>query len=71
MNEELPTSPQIDIEEYANGVVHPVTKETITKYKTLIEDPLLKDKWKKAMCVELGRWHMGIKTSQASTQSKL
>ena len=32
MNEELPTTPQIDIEEYANGVVHPVTKETITKY---------------------------------------
>ena len=43
MNEELPTTPQIDIEEYANGVVHPVTKETITKYKILIEDPLLKD----------------------------
>ena len=55
MNEELPTTPQINIEEYANGVVHPVTKETITKYKTLIEDPLLKDKWKKAICVELGR----------------
>ena len=55
MNEELPTTPQIDIEEYANGVVHPVTKETITKYKTLIEDPILKDKWKKVMCMELGR----------------
>ena len=44
MNEELPTTPQIDIEEYANGLVHPVTKETITKYKTLIEYPLFKDK---------------------------
>ena len=43
MNEELPTTPQIDIEEYADGVVHPVTKETITKYKTLIEDPILKN----------------------------
>ena len=59
MNEELPTTPQIDIEEYANGVVHPDTKETITEYKTLIEDPLLKDKWKKAMCVELGRLAQG------------
>ena len=59
MNEELPTNPQIDIEEYANGVVHPVTKETITKYKTLIKDPLLKDKWTKAMCVELGRLAQG------------
>ena len=69
--EELPTTQQIGIGEYANEVVHPVTKETTTKYKTLIEDLLLKDKWKKAMCVELGRWHMGIKTSQAPTQSKL
>ena len=29
-------------EEAANGVVHPVTKETITKYKKLIDDPLMK-----------------------------
>ena len=27
-------------EEVANGVVHPVTKETITKYRKLIDDPL-------------------------------
>ena len=59
MHEELPTTPQIDIEEYANGVVHPVTKETITTYKTLIEDPFLKNKWKKAICVELGRLTQG------------
>ena len=31
------------LEEVANGVVHPVTKETITKYKKLIEDPLLRE----------------------------
>ena len=29
-----------DLEQVANGVVHPVTKETITKYKTLIADPV-------------------------------
>ena len=28
-----------ELEEVANGVVHPVTKETIIKYKKLIEDP--------------------------------
>ena len=28
-------------EEVANGVVHPVTKETITKYKEIIDDPLM------------------------------
>ena len=36
-------------EKVANGVVHPVTKETITKYKKLIEDPLLREMWAKAM----------------------
>ena len=29
------------LKEVANGVVHPVTKEIITKYKKLINDPLL------------------------------
>ena len=48
------------IEEVANGVVHPVTKETITKYKKLIEDPLLRDTWAKAMCKELGRLCQGF-----------
>ena len=28
-------------EEVANGVVHPVTKETITKYKKLIDDLIM------------------------------
>ena len=31
------------LEEVANDVAHPVTKETITKYKKLIEDPLLRE----------------------------
>ena len=48
------------IEEVANGVVHPVTKETITKYKKLIEDPLLRETWAKAMCKELGRLCQGF-----------
>ena len=34
----------VDPEHFANGVVHPVTKETITKYKKLIDDLLLHDK---------------------------
>ena len=48
------------LEEVANGVVHPVTKETITKYKKLIEDPLLRETWSKAMCKELGRLCQGF-----------
>ena len=42
-------------EKVANGVVHPVTKETITKYKKLIDDHLMKVVWSKEMCKELGR----------------
>ena len=30
------------MEQVANGVVHPVTQETITNYKKPIDDPLLK-----------------------------
>jgi hypothetical protein len=46
-------------EEVANGVVHPVTKETITKYKQLIADPITREVWEKAMCKELGRLTQG------------
>ena len=46
-------------EHMANGVVHPVTKETITKYKKLISDPLLRKTWLEAMCRELGRLAQG------------
>ena len=47
------------LEEVANGVVHPVTKETITKYRKLMNDPLLRDEWMKGMCKELGRLAQG------------
>ncbi len=47
------TGPIIEIEEFCNGVVHPVTKETITHYRKLIKDPLLKDLWTKAMSKEI------------------
>ena len=36
------TGPLIDIEDHCFGVVHPVTKETITQYKKLQHDPDLK-----------------------------
>jgi hypothetical protein len=50
----------IDIEEYCYGVVHPVTKETITHYRKLIKDPLLKNLWIKAMSKELHRLAQGF-----------
>ena len=48
------------LEEVANDVVHPVTKNTITKYKKLIEGPLLRETRSKAMCTELGRLCQGF-----------
>ncbi len=47
------SGPLIEIEEYCNGVVHPVSKETITHYRKLIKDPLLRDLWLKVMSKEL------------------
>jgi hypothetical protein len=47
------TCPVIEIEKYCNGMVHPVTKETITHYRKLIKNPLLRELWLKAMSKEL------------------
>jgi len=51
--------PLIDIEEYCYGVVHLVMEETITHYRKLIKDPLLKELWLKAMSKELHRLAQG------------
>ena len=45
----------IDINEVCNGVIHPVTNETITKYTKLMNDPALKVIWVSAMSKELHR----------------
>jgi hypothetical protein len=52
--------PAWDHEHYANGVVHPITKETITKYEKLANDPVTKEVWTKAMSKELGRLAQGF-----------
>jgi hypothetical protein len=49
------TGPIIDIKEVCFGVVHPVTKQTITKYWKLQHDPDLTDLWVPAMSKELHR----------------
>ena len=54
----------LNMEKAANGVVHPVTQETITKYKKLIDNPLLRKTWMEAMTKELGRlsqWYKDTK----------
>ena len=50
----------------ANGVVHPITQETITKYEKLAQDPIMQDTWTKAMCKELGRLAQGFDTTKGT-----
>ena len=58
--------PVFDIEEVANGVVHPITNKTITKYHKLTDEPLLRKFWMKKMCVELGRLDQGYKDTKGT-----
>jgi hypothetical protein len=50
--------------------LHPVKKEAITKYKQLIDDPLMRNVWLKTTCKELGRLtqRYGEKRSQYYTE---
>jgi hypothetical protein len=49
----------INIKEVCNGVVHPITKETVTKYNKLMNDPALKDLWVPSMSKELHQLAQG------------
>ena len=53
------TEPNNNIEDHCFGVVHPITKETITQYKKLQHDPDLKKLWVPAMSKELHRLAQG------------
>jgi hypothetical protein len=46
--------------------VHPVTKETITTYEKLANDPLLQDVWTAAMSKELGRLTQGFNNTEGT-----
>jgi hypothetical protein len=50
----------INIEEVCNGIIHLITKEIITKYTKLMDDPALKDLWvpalsKEPQCLDQGK----------------
>ena len=53
-----------------NAVVHPVTKETITKYTKLANDPVTAPVWRTAMCNELGRLSNGYKKTKGTRTIK-
>ena len=44
----------VNPEKMANGVVHQVTKETITKHRQLHFDPITRLIWPRATCKKLG-----------------
>ena len=60
----------MNINKVANDVVHPTTKETITKYQKLIDEPLLRDVWMRAMWKELGRLAQGYKDTKGTDTIK-
>ena len=55
---------ELGLEHVANGVVHPVTKETNTNYKALIKDTIMREVWMEAMAKELGRLAQGWGTTK-------
>lgn len=52
-------------------VTHPVTGETITKYKKLISDPILSETWKKAFGKEFGGLAQGDDLTKTSGTNSL
>ncbi len=57
-------------EEMANGVVHPVTKETLTKYHKITEVSELKEVWMTGMCINIRRLVQGYKDTKGTNTIK-
>jgi len=58
-DKKLTMNMNIYLKEVCNGVVNPITKETLTNYKKVIACPELREVWMKAMCKELGNIAQG------------
>ena len=64
------TAYNIDIEHFCNGVQHPVSGATITKYKQLIHIPQMREVWTTAFGKEFGNLAQGDdKTGEKGTNS--
>eukprot|EP00804_Cyclotella_cryptica_P011793 CCRYP_011361-RA/>CCRYP_011361-RA protein AED:0.17 eAED:0.11 QI:0/0/0/0.8/0.25/0.2/5/0/1137 len=60
----------VDIEHFCAGVQHPVTGETITKYKILIKMPEMNEIWTTAFGKEFGNLAQGdLKTGEKGTNT--
>jgi hypothetical protein len=60
-----------DIKEVCNGVVHPMTKKTITKYTKLMNDPVFSPLWAPAMSKEFHRVAQGKEGTTVATNTIL
>ena len=61
----------LDIEQAASGVVHPVTNETITNYKKLINNPVTRETWLEAFAKELRRLPQGYTDTKGTNTMQL
>ena len=53
------------------AIIHPITGESITKYKTLLKEPLLRDTWARAFGKEFGNLAQGdAATNTPGTDNK-
>jgi hypothetical protein len=59
----------INIKEVCNIVVHPITKETITKYTKLMNDPVFKPLWVPAISKELHALAQGKQSITVATNT--
>ncbi len=60
----------VHFEHYANPMVQPVTEETISSYKKLLNDPATAEVWQTAFGKDLGRMAQGDnKTGQKGTNA--
>ena len=59
-----------ELEEVANDAVHPMMKETITNYKTLIASYIIRDVWLEAMAKELMRLAQGWQETKVTNTVK-
>jgi hypothetical protein len=60
----------INCENYANTIVHPITRQTISSYKKLMHDPATAEVWQTVLEKDVGGMAQGCnKTGQKGTNA--
>ncbi len=69
-NDNLTMNLQVDLQDLCNGVIHLITKKTLTNYEKVIECPKLRERWIKAMFKELGNIAQGYSDGKISMKKE-